>query len=249
MAKAPISSSSLSIGTTTIVRIPLSSTAATRFGSLSSVRASLAHIGDVGRLLRAGDAAKARIRTPQIRFARQYSANDGGTPSDESARNAPSEYSNMMPKLASQMRIALASMAWNTGSSSPGELLMTLKTSEVAVCCSSASVSSRVRACTSSNSRVFSMAITAWSAKVVTRSISLAVNGSTVRCTSPMTPIGVALAQQRDAEHAAIVSNPLRFEPHELAIRKSVGYVDYPPLKRSSSNKCAPARANWIVSQ
>ena len=46
---------------------------------------------------------------------------------------------------------------------------MTPRTSEVAVCCSSASVSSRVRACTSSNSRVFSMAMTAWSAKVSTR--------------------------------------------------------------------------------
>src|SRR5215831_17970233 len=32
-------------------------------------------------------------------------------------------------------------MVWNTGSSSPGELLMTCSTSEVAVCCSSASAS------------------------------------------------------------------------------------------------------------
>ena len=46
---------------------------------------------------------------------------------------------------------------------------MTPSTSEVAVCCSSASVSSRVRACTSSNSRTFSIAITAWSAKVVSQ--------------------------------------------------------------------------------
>ena len=48
-----------------------------------------------------------------------------------------------------------------------------LSTSEVAVCCSSDSLSSRVRACTSSNSRTFSIAITAWSAKVVTSSICL----------------------------------------------------------------------------
>jgi len=40
---------------------------------------------------------------------------------------------------------------------------MTCNTSEVAVCCSSASDNSRVRACTSSNSRTFSIAITAWS--------------------------------------------------------------------------------------
>ena len=42
-----------------------------------------------------------------------------------------------MPKLASQILIAFSSMAWNTGSSSPGELEMTLSTSEVAVCCPS----------------------------------------------------------------------------------------------------------------
>ena len=43
------------------------------------------------------------------------------------------------------MRVAFSSIASNTGSSSPGELEMTRSTSEVAVCCSSASLSSRVR--------------------------------------------------------------------------------------------------------
>ena len=43
---------------------------------------------------------------------------------------------------------------------------MTFSTSAVAVCCSSDSVRSRVLACTSLNSRTFSIAITAWSAKV-----------------------------------------------------------------------------------
>src|SRR5262245_52954313 len=43
-------------------------------------------------------------------------------------------------------------MAWNTGPSSPGEELMTSSTCEVAVCCSSASLSffSRSRACAGS---------------------------------------------------------------------------------------------------
>ena len=41
-----------------------------------------------------------------------------------------------MPNLASQIRTAFSSMALNTGSSSPGELLMILSTSAVAVCCS-----------------------------------------------------------------------------------------------------------------
>ena len=47
------------------------------------------------------------------------------------------------------------------------ERLMTLSTSAVAVCCCSDSRRSSVRARTSSNSRTFSIAITAWSAKVV----------------------------------------------------------------------------------
>ena len=96
-----------------------------------------------------------------------------------------------MPNFASQIRVAFSSIASNTGSSSPGELEMTCNTSEVAVCCSSASDSSRVRACTSSNSRTFSIAITAWSAKVVTSSICLSVNGRTVRRVSTITPIGI----------------------------------------------------------
>src|SRR5262245_30712308 len=62
-------------------------------------------------------------------------------------------------------------MASSTRPTSVGELEMTLSTWLVAVCCSSDSVSSRVRACTSSNSRVFSMAMTAWSAKVLSRPI------------------------------------------------------------------------------
>src|SRR5215813_8837884 len=43
------------------------------------------------------------------------------------------------PNFASHMRKAFSSMVLNTGCSSPGEREMTLSTSEVAVCCSSAS--------------------------------------------------------------------------------------------------------------
>ena len=46
------------------------------------------------------------------------------------------------------MRIAFSSIAWNTGSSSPGELMMTCSTSDVAVCCASDSLSSWVRSST-----------------------------------------------------------------------------------------------------
>src|SRR5262245_3733913 len=44
------------------------------------------------------------------------------------------------------MRTAFASIAWKTADSSPGELEMTRRTSEAAVCCSRASASSWVRA-------------------------------------------------------------------------------------------------------
>ena len=55
------------------------------------------------------------------------------------------------PARAAQRRVAFLSMDWNTGSSSPGELLMTCNTSEVAVCCSSASARCF---CASASSRV-----------------------------------------------------------------------------------------------
>jgi hypothetical protein len=66
-----------------------------------------------------------------------------------------------VPNFASQSRTAFANMAWNTGSSWPGDVLMTRSTSAVAVCCSSDSRSSF-------SSRVFSMAMTAWLAKFFT---------------------------------------------------------------------------------
>src|SRR5262249_16608484 len=57
-------------------------------------------------------------------------------------------------------------MVWKTGSSSPGELEMTFNTSDVAVCCSSDSESSRARCCSASNKRTFSIAMSACSANV-----------------------------------------------------------------------------------
>ena len=57
--------------------------------------------------------------------------------------------------------------------------------------------SSRVRACTSSNRRTFSIAITAWSAKVVTSSICLVGERPDVLRVSSSTPIGITLAQHR----------------------------------------------------
>jgi hypothetical protein len=69
------------------------------------------------------------------------------------------------------------------------ERLMTLSTSLVAVWYSSDSCKSSVRACNSPSSRAFSIAITAWSAKVRTNSICRSLNGS-IRCrASTIVPI------------------------------------------------------------
>src|SRR6516165_10950215 len=60
----------------------------------------------------------------------------------------------MLPNLASQMRTAFSSMVANTCCRSPWELEITLRTSEVAACCSRASFSSRVRLAASFSSAV-----------------------------------------------------------------------------------------------
>ena len=69
-----------------------------------------------------------------------------------------------MPKVAPHRATDLLAIVSNTGCSSPGDELMTLSTSAVAVCCSS-DLQVAVRACSSLSNRVFSMAMTAWSAK------------------------------------------------------------------------------------
>ena len=63
-------------------------------------------------------------------------------------------------------RTALTTIASNTGCTSVCERLMTRRMSLVAVCVSSAVVSSRLLVWSSVKRRTFSMAITAWSAKV-----------------------------------------------------------------------------------
>jgi len=73
---------------------------------------------------------------------------------------------------ASQSLTELSATVSKTGCRSNAERLMTLSTSAVAVCCASASVVSLKR-------RVFSIAITAWSAKVWSSAICLSLNGFT----------------------------------------------------------------------
>ena len=106
---------------------------------------------------------------------------------------------------ASHRRVAFSRMASNTGCRFVGELLMTFKISAVAVCCSSASVTSALRACSSLNSRTFSIAITAWSAKVLSSLICLSVKGRTSRRRITIAPIASSSRNQRRNEKSPML--------------------------------------------
>ena len=141
------------------------------------------------------------------RIALPSSAHASGGLCAVTRRNRSPSHSQRLPNLALQMRTAFCSNASKDGlERRPARALMTPKTSDVAVCCSRDSVSSRVRACTSSNSRVFSMAIMAWSAKVVTKLDLLSVKGLTsVRATENNTNTSAPL-EQWYAEHGACLA-------------------------------------------
>ena len=83
------------------------------------------------------------------------------------------------PNFASQMRVAFSSMAWNTGSSSPGELADDVQHLRRCRLLLQRLGRSSVRCRNSLSSRVFSMAMTAWAAKFSTRAICLSVKGRT----------------------------------------------------------------------
>ena len=77
-----------------------------------------------------------------------------------------------------------------------------------------------VRACTSSNRRTFSMAITAWSAKVLSRLICFSLNGRTSVRLITSAPDRLVLAHEGRREHRA-VAEPLRHGPAERKLRTS----------------------------
>ena len=82
---------------------------------------------------------------------------------------------------ASHSRAANSTKVSSTVCRSKVERLITLSTSALAVCCCSDSRSSPTR-------RVFSMAMTAWSANVVTASTCFAVNGCGTVLATKITP-------------------------------------------------------------
>ena len=109
-------------------------------------------------------------------------------------------------------------------------------------------VSSRVRAWTSSNRRTFSIAITAWSAKVVTSSICLSVNGRRVALDSTMTPMGFPRAA---AGRRALCESRRVFDasmPGVFRIGQDVGNVNgFASRARRGRRAClGPARSDAV---
>ena len=99
------------------------------------------HVLHMDHLLGPDGTPEAGAWTRTIGSSCRASASAGGkswTATDR--KRSPPSANHIVPNFASQSRTAFSKTAWNTGPRSPGELEMTLSTSEVAVCCSSASV-------------------------------------------------------------------------------------------------------------
>src|SRR6266403_2122257 len=114
---------------------------------------------------------------------------------------------------------------------------MVLSTSAVAVCCCSDSRSSF-------SSRTFSIAITAWSAKVATSSTCFSVKGRTVDRCNTITDSG-SFAQQRDAEHGANVEF-FPVDQRVIRISLNIGDVNYFPFKHGSPGDRTSTRRNRV---
>ncbi len=120
----------------------------------------------------------AEPRPGRITLRRQnslYSADCSVAPR-RTETTSPSNRAMSAPS-APASRAAFSTRVSSTGWRSNVERLITLSTSLVAVCCSSATRSSLFRASSSVNRRTFSMAMTAWSANVSSSAICGRVKG------------------------------------------------------------------------
>ena len=128
-----------------------------------------------------------------------------------------------------------------TGWRSVGELAITRRISPVAVCCSSAWLA-RERVFQLVNSRTFSMAMTAWSAKVWSSSICLLRERRTsVGADGRSTPMGLALAQHRHARRrsGSAASRPAARVPYSGSSRCPAMWTTAPsgPPGRSTDSR------------
>src|SRR5215472_8209955 len=134
-------------------------------------------------------------------------------------------------------------MRSKTGCSSPGELEITCRTCEVAVCCSNASARSSVRWRSSFNSRVFSIAMTACLAKLVReRPHFLAIN--TNRADQ------LSLLQHWHGDHGSSARKLRSRDAHRIPfgvgrLRRDVGNVDHLLSAAKAAKGVTWARTNW----
>ena len=132
-------------------------------------------------------------RRPPVRSPTRGRSSASGGAATGCRRARPPEGSTsctrkMLASVAPHSLAAFSATASRTGWRSVGELEMTRRISLVAVCCSRASVRSAFRACSSASSRAFSMAMTAWSAKVSSRATCRSVKSSGSFRRSAITP-------------------------------------------------------------
>src|SRR5215468_6482726 len=134
------------------------------------------------------------------------------------------------PNLASQMRVALSSIALNTGCSSPGELLITPRTSEVAVRCSSASASFFLSSVLAARRRSTSVAFVVFERRPVMRVRLFApLRDKITSSAHPLVPRpsqGPSLSILTEPHDELL---PLHFDTSSAAIR-GTDFMEYPVI-------------------
>ena len=140
----------------------------------------------------------------------------------------------MMPKFASQTRVAFSSILWNTGCSSPGEEADDLQHFRRRGLLLQRLVPCRLH---SLNSRTFSMAMTAWSAKVCSSSMSLAANGPGLLRVTLMTPIDAAVALQRHEQPGCGSRAPAPSVSHPRDLVRDFGVGDLRSSRRGEPSQ------------
>ena len=136
--KAPNRNPSFCNGTASRLRTPPRSTAARckaspeRYPAPSAISAICARDPPLRR-------RPMPVSGPASTGVRKNSSNAPGKPRDATERKCSPSETHSTPAAASHRVVAFLSIASNTGVRSPGDELMTPRTSAVAVCCSSAS--------------------------------------------------------------------------------------------------------------
>ena len=144
---------------------------------------------------------------------------------------------------ASHSRTAFSASVSKTGWRSKVDRPITLSSSLVAVCCSSATRSSLLRASSSVNRRTFSMAMTAWSAKVFRSSTCLGEEPRLrpLRRRSPRWRCPVAEHRHRRA--AAVAAGPCRVSVLYSGSLRTSGICD----DRASQDRTCRSRAARVL--